>query len=634
MKTIQSKLSEFWKQISALPRWVLPLVALSSLVMSVALSININPATKTNVQFLGFRWMLYSLLITLPVTLCTILQFQSRHLNKPYRRYYLAALVLSLTYAGFLIMGQSLQASSSFLPLYQSAMHLSCTFLRYLGITLFFFCTLALLFKLCKLVHCDTEEHPLLLFRGHEGLAYSLIIAIVWLVWLMAFWPGAIPTDTARQLAQYFGTGGIKLTNHFPFFVSVVFGSIYSLGMEVTGSCALSIAMLSLFQIALGSIVFGTLMKWIGKLGAPRWVTLGGIVFCAAFPLYSSHALTISKDFLHACFLSLFALQILLSCIYRNRKDRPALSAWPAIAIVAILVSLTRNNGVYIAIPSLLILAAFERDIRGYIALAGALASVVLWNSAFLPLCGVSPGERSEMLSIPSQIVGRALSERQELTDSERSVLEESFNLDLDVLADAYDPMLSDYIKNAIRTNENLDLLAYLKTATSIALRHPGGAIAAAMNTTYGYWYPLDLGTYWQTEGAPYWCGADDTYGLTGTWFADHELIEQWSTRTSGVVSLLQNLRINSTVMTFLYRPGTYSWIILFAMGYAYATKRNLLIVAMTLLPFFLLIATLLAGPCSSIRYSLPIIFSLPLFLLLIFGRLSPESTCDLRKDS
>ncbi len=70
-----------------------------------------------------------------------------------------------------------------------------------------------------------------------------------------------------------------------------------------------------------------------------------------------------------------------------------------------------------------------------------------------------------------------------------------------------------------------------------------------------------------------------------------------------------------------MYRPGTYCWLILFVLAFALQFKVNRRAAAVVLLPLLGLFATLVAGSCASLRYTLPFIFSLPVIMAVLFCR-------------
>ena len=618
MNNVAKNAMLLYRQCPRKTKLIVPVLAVA---MSMALTLDVNPSTDSGIQFLGFKRLILSFAVSCGLSFYAAIRLQRR--TEKGALISVPTLACSLLYSAFMLLGQALQASSSFAILYLDSLHVAWAVFRYLGLTCFTYCLLSALMDICRAARAgDAQDKSPWPTKLPRTILFTLIIAASWLFWFILFYPGAVPTDTARQLAQFFGTGNTVLDNHFPYFTSLVLGSIYRLGMMLTSDCVISIALLALFQLLFGSIIFGTVVKWVDELGAPRWVTFLSLAFCAGFPLFSSHAITISKDFLHACLVSLFSLQVLLRWVYRNSATTPPIASWHALVLVAILVALTRNNGVFISIPTLLVLAIATKSKKGIGSFAISLLCIVVWQTVVLPYAHVQPGEAVEALSAPSQIVGRALSLNHPLTEEERRILIDSIHVDFDALAEAYNPQLADGMKGSLNTGDDLDVPAFLSASLSIALRHPGDALAAILNTTYGFWYPFNLGTYWQAEGAPYWCSPDDAYGLLGTWFTDHEFVALWSAEHADLITTLQNLRINTSVLTFLYRPGTYTWILLFCLCASFSEKRHRSATAICILPFLLLMATLLAGPCSSIRYSLPFIFSLPIFLLLLFGRL------------
>ena len=553
-------------------------------------------------------------------------------------------IALSIVISLLNVAGQALDASNSFALFYASALTAAAFAFRVLGGSAFFYAVFCLLADIVNQVaarkspegaggaflaasaptpsnHKPTSPHPpaALTLRGREfALSMQLgSIALCWLPYLMAFFPGTMPTDTARQLAQWFGTGGVPLSNHFPFLTTVLYGAVYSLGNAVDGTGTGGILALTVLQYVLGLVAFGLVLLALRKAAAPKWLLVASTVFVALLPIIPTYVVSISKDYLHALCVAVFCAQLLLlvlSC--KGGKNPGKLASWWAIALVALLVCLTRNNGVVVAGVGLLAAAIALRSLKGGACLVAVMAAFLCWNSAVLPACNVQPTEPREALSVPAQVVARSYAMGYEPAASDAAVLAECTSGNLQDLATLYNPRISDPAKGVVVADES-QVLQYVGASLGVAAAHPGSALAAALGTTYGFWYPGCLGTYW-AEDIPYY--SDDPWSLIDSgWFAGSGWASEWNTSHAFQCKVLHAVHLLIPGVSHLYRPGTYCWLALFVLAFALQFKVNRKAAAVVLLPLLALFATLVAGPCASLRYTLPFIFSLPVVMAALF---------------
>ncbi len=545
-------------------------------------------------------------------------------------------IALSVVISLLNVAGQSLDASNSFALLYASAPDAVLFAFRVLSGAVFFYAVFCLLadIVLCA-VACQNPEaagsasSATYTLRGRElTLPLQLaFIALCWLPYLIVFFPGSMPTDTARQLAQWFGTGGVPLSNHFPYLTTVLYGTVYSLGNAVEGAGTGGMLALTVLQYALGLVAFGAVLLALRKVAAPKWLLVASTVFVALLPIIPTYVVSISKDYLHALCVAVFCAQLLLLVLSRKGGKNPGrLAQWWAIALVALLVCLTRNNGVVVAGVGLLAAAIALRSLKGGACLVAVMAAFLCWNTAVLPACNVQPTEPREALSIPAQVVARSYAMGYEPAASDAAVLAECTSGNLQDLEALYNPRISDPAKGVV-VAEKSQVAQYVGAALDVAAAHPGSALAAALSTTYGFWYPGCLGTYW-AEDIPYY--SDDPWSLIDSgWFAGAGWAGEWNAAHSLQCKVLHAVHLLIPGVSHLYRPGTYCWLALFVLAFALQFKVNRKAAAVVLLPLLGLFATLVAGPCASLRYTLPFIFSLPVVLAVLFCRARNESRGD-----
>ena len=133
--------------------------------------------------------------------------------------------------------------------------------------------------------------------------------------------------------------------------------------------------------------------------------------------------------------------------------------------------------------------------------------------------------------------------------------------------------------------------------------------------------YPGTPGTYWY-EDCPYFCNPRDGFSASG-WCPSAEALSEKD--DSAVNMGLRNMLyvLHSTFpLSSLYTPGSYFVLLVILYGYVLSKRKGRLAAACSMLPLVVLEAVLFAAPCGSVRYALPLVFSLP-FALLLFERAS-----------
>ena len=525
----------------------------------------------------------------------------------------------ALLFSLVIVIGQSLNVSHSLIGFYNSPKHVIMFVVRVAGLALIAYPTIGILFDFIDRLRANSktfDARPSLFGVKLGAPHYFVFIFLCWLVYLLIFFPGAIPTDTSRQMAQFIGDGSIPLNNHFPFLVTLIYTPLYQLGMIITSDGVASMAILSLFQILVGSTICSLVVSWTTQLGSSKWIWAGSLIFCGLFPLFPSHAVTISKDYLYACVVVLLALQLVLIVKLGDAKP-PVIASVPAVLLCCILVCLTRNNGMFFAVPALLVAGLLTKRKRYIASTVAVLVIPLSWKSLFLPAMGVAPSEKREALSAPIQIIVRGYADGLEFSEEETQVLSRSLYHSPESLGKAYDPIIADPTKAILIEDDSLSSLDIIAIALRVTVTDPGNSISALLNTTLGFWCPFASSSYWASEYAPYYTGTNVEYAALGTWFAGSDWVDAWSVDHATEIAVLY--RITSLpIVGCLYSTGFYIWLIVFIALYSFSTKSRRRLTISLLVPFALLFATLIAGPYTSMRYALPFIYALPLFLWVL----------------
>lgn len=453
-------------------------------------------------------------------------------------------------------------------------------------------------------------------FFGRRCLLVSAaVIALCWLPYLIIYFPGTLTWDGARSMNQFITDA--PLENHHPVLMNLLYAGLMTLGRTLY-SDNLGLLLIVLLQYAACVAAFSLSVRQLISMKAPRWLVIASLAFFALYPGWGLFAQTAIKDTL---FFAVFCLFV-LSLLHLMASARPAPSAWAWAAAVGLALCFTRNNGVYIVLPSLLAVAALFGLGRAFprragrrrartalgVAVACAAAYLLVMNVAW-PALGVNTKENKEMLSIPFQQTTRTLLEHPgDVTDAERNAI--AAVLPYDELTDLYLPDLADPVKESLKNEsgnlEGEERDAYFRAWLSMGLRHPATYLRATLANTYAYFYP------WAIVGPdvdrPLWYVWMQGEPINKT-FKVHNLMPDEVRRP---VTKFFDAQLNIPVLSAIYSPALYVWAFLILVAYAFhrGNRRALVLGA----PLAMLFLTVLAGPLNGqLRYALPIACALPL---------------------
>lgn len=196
-------------------------------------------------------------------------------------------------------------------------------------------------------------------------LKYGLPIACVWLVYLLAFFPGMMSADSLDQWQQML-TG--QYIDHHPAFHTLLIWLVTRLSLTPTA--------VALAQIVALSLTAAAWLAFMQAAGVPRAVVWAGAALFALTPVNGTMVNTLWKDIPFG--IAVLGLTLMLARIVFSRGGW--FSTWQAgaaLGITAALVMLLRHDGLPLALGSLAaVLLAYFRQWKTWL-LAAALCAVL-----------------------------------------------------------------------------------------------------------------------------------------------------------------------------------------------------------------------------------------------------------------
>ena len=178
-------------------------------------------------------------------------------------------------------------------------------------------------------------------------LVYALPMISVWVVYLLAFWPGMMSADSMDQWGQML-TG--QYVDHHPAFHTF---TIWLLTRIYPSPAVVALAQI----IALG-LVAGAILAYFEKLGVRRWMLWLAVLLFAVTPVNGTMVNTLWKDIPYSTALLGFTF-LVFKLVQTKGQWISQKWSWFILGITSALVMLIRYNGPPIILGVFVLLIAF-----------------------------------------------------------------------------------------------------------------------------------------------------------------------------------------------------------------------------------------------------------------------------------
>lgn len=470
-------------------------------------------------------------------------------------------------------------------------------------------------------------------------LAFSAVMALLWLPWYIANFPGGTYWDTYYQIFQVYPENhpiaiipweemydrtltDAWLVDHHPIMTTLIYGAFGWVSDQLTGNWMAGVAIFCALQGVAHVVAFTAACAYMRRVGCPCALVLAAYAFFALMPFVSTWAMCMVKDSMFGLFFIGYFM-MLFECV-RGRgqmfaPDNPhRIRNILLFTLAALGLCLTKKTGIFIVLfTTVCALMGKAYQNRASIrkafatqALSCVLIACIILPGLIFPLINVIPGGKQETLGPMLQQTARYVLEYgDEVTPQERETIGRVINYSL--LADEYAYDFEDSIKyrfNLLATEA--DLIEYYKVYVAQGLRHPDAYFAAIMSLAGFYVSPTAfINIRMVTVDTK--MGDDQRYML---WNPKGALTEYRLALDRAYQRLGETPVVNLPLLIVTY----VLWLPAFLL-YMLWRYRSCRPAALMLAPFAVLLAFCVIAPVYDARYIVPVLDTVPLLFCATF---------------
>lgn len=525
--------------------------------------------------------------------------------------------ILSFIIALFMLIGTSFIIKESFKPIIN---HPIITFFSFILTFKIIFDVIDYLFdymdKGKKEPNQKKKNKLTEIFDKHPFVFSIIVILLFWLIYIIAFYPGILSPDPSFQLLQYFGidnkySGYVNLidknviiTNHHPVLHTLLLGFLTNIGIKLFSSFNIGLFIYTIIQTLILSSTLSYTIKFMRDINVSLKYRKICLLIYSLVPVFPLYALSPVKDVIFGCLIILYIISM-----YKFIKIKEKIKAKDIILeiILMILITLFRNNGIYVILLSFpfLVFANKKNLFKFILIFVAALSFYISYNKIILPHFKITNGSIREALSVPFQQTARYVKEhKNEVTKSEKVIIDKLLNYD--TIDTRYNPKLADPVKNEFNKDyTKKDLNNYFKVWFIEFKKHPLTYMEATIENTYGYFYPIETNWYVHIKGKK----IVNNYGFD---YHFNEKLKPLRMVLGGFATIFPYIPFIGLIINI----GFNTWILLFMLSYIIYRKKYKDIIY--LIPSFILLLVCFVSPANTyFRYALPNVFAMPVMLAM-----------------
>lgn len=505
------------------------------------------------------------------------------------------------------------------LSLYENkAFKLLCIMIMAGGLYLLFFHVLKLLACIIKPTDKIFYEKETIKPKSLWGISFAICF-IAYLPWYLYSFPGIFSPDSIAQFGQVIGVN--PLSNHHPICNTFVMWICYKIAGLFTSNVSDRAGLYTFVQMAFLSFGVSYVIYTLYKILKLKPVYCFIILAVYALTPYNAVlSILVGKDAMFGAIMMLFVSEVLRFVYTCNDEKKKITKVFDSIRFIlfGIGMCLFRTNGFYAFILfAICFVLIFIKDWKKVLLRVGVILAVTLLiKGPVMNALDIKQPDIAESLHVPEQQISRIIVNDRDLTDYERTMLENV--ADLSYVKPFYVPSFADNIKELIRAGHQEviteDKLEYAKLYVTLGLKYPADYLFAWKDLAEYIIYPE--GNY-------------DVAIIEGVY--NNEIGVSHNGIIGGKVLLkLRELAVKVPnyipVYGFLFSMGAFTWLFIISFMLILTNKKDRKRIVVLIPAIALILSLLLAIPSAGeFRYATSYILLAP-FVLCIFKNINVSS--------
>ena len=435
-----------------------------------------------------------------------------------------------------------------------------------------------------------------------------VLILLVWIPYLLKYYPGIVTSDSYTQIEQ--AIGKIPLQDHHPIAHTAIVSLCINLGLILFKNINTAIALYSLVSMLLMACFDSAVLVYLRKKSITPIILGMALLYYMFYPVNAIYSITMWKDILFSGIFPIFLIfcnELLVNTDYFFKDKRKMI----IFVIVSFLMTVLRHNGLYVVLFTLPFFYIVKNQYWKKLSIVFLSIIVVcqVFNVIVFNVLKVEKGSVGEMLSVPLQQIARVEKKhRSELSVELKNRINAIFITES--IGDYYNPTLSDPVKAKINIKyfkENK--IECIKIWTKLLLKYPKDYVESFISNSYGYYYP-------------------EAYnGVVSRATMDHNMgIEQKPKIQGKIVERIDSFidRRDIPLVSMIFSIGMAFWVIIICLGYKiYKEEYKIILIY---LPILVLWLTCIASPVfCEYRYAYPIFTTIFIYISLNFTKQEEE---------
>lgn len=454
--------------------------------------------------------------------------------------------------------------------------------------------------------------------------AVTGIIALCWAPVFIINGPVSLPVDTMVQVIQFRGfpawdpmlmkpLPGYWMTDHHPFFDSLIYGAFDELGLHLGHEMA-GLVLLTILQGLLTAFAMSVALSWVAsRFHMSDGLLLGMLLLICFMPGFASYETIIMKDStwvpLYTLWLVFFA-EYVYRIFHQQKQSGGVLTGLIALSIFA---GLAKKTSIYVTTLAVLLLLPL-RHVRWKTVIAALIPPIVVLlivPAVLFPVLHIAKGGTQESLGLPMQQIGKAyIDDPNSFSKTDLKVINKV--MDVSKIREKWEISTQDPIKQTIRSHVTRgDIIQFLCVWIKMFFRHPRSYISAISLSRNAF---VAGDTYYTTGTVKCGWGPSGGYAVLPH-YADCTPSWQQKHLGSRFVELMNVLPPFSVLgQECLYT----AWIPLLCTAIIVDRRRYSRL--NYLIPIYLWILVQLVIPAAQVRYSLGLLFGFMFALTAALG--------------